>query len=190
MKQLKSDNDLLLFNTVYNEYQGRFIRFASTYIDDRMAAEDIVMDAMMYYWENRNHIGRDVNVPAYIFASIKNKCLNYLRDNQYRQTASEQMREHQQWKLSLQIATLEACNPSELLSKEMHQLISDALSKLPETTRQIFIMRRFEEKSYREIASIMNLSVKGVEYHMAKAVETLKKLLKNYLPLLVYLLYR
>lgn len=37
-------------------------------------------------------------------------------------------------------------------------------------------MRRFEEKSYREIASEMNMSVKGVEYHMNKATESLKNI--------------
>ena len=50
-------------------------------------------------------------------------------------------------------------------------------------------MRRFEEKSYREIASEMNMSVKGVEYHMNKATESLKKTLKAFLPLLIYLIY-
>ena len=64
-----------------------------------------------------------------------------------------------------------------------------ALSKLPEKTRRVFIMRRFEEKSYREIASEMNMSVKGVEYHMNKATESLKKTLKDFLPLLIYLIY-
>ena len=130
-----------------------------------------------------------VNPPAYIFTTIKNKCLNYLRDRQYYQAVSEQLQEHAAWKLAIQISTLEACNPEELFSKEMKQLVEHALSKLPEKTRRVFIMRRFEEKSYREIASEMNMSVKGVEYHMNKATESLKKTLKDFLPLLIYPIY-
>lgn len=183
------ENDITLFNSLFAEYQASFIRFALTYTDDRMAAEDIVMESMMYYWENRTRLNSDINPPAYILTSIKNKCLNYLRDNQRRQVISEQLQEHEQWRLSLQVATLEATNPSELLSKEMQQLVNKALKQLPKTTRRIFIMRRFEEKSFREIAEEMNMSVKGVEYHMAKATESLKVTLKDFLPILIYLLY-
>ncbi|WP_368114564.1 RNA polymerase sigma-70 factor [Bacteroides sp. RTP21281st1_E4_RTP21281_210402] len=144
---------------------------------------------MMYYWENRTRLGLGVNPSAYIFTAIKNKCLNYLRDRQYYYAASEQLQEHAMWKQSMRISTLEACNPEELLSKEMKQLVERALAKLPETTRKIFIMRRFEEKSYREISSEMGISVKGVEYHMSKATESLRKTLKDFLPLLIYLIY-
>ena len=147
------------------------------------------MDAMTYYWENRMRAGLEENPPAYIFATIKNKCLNHLRDRQFYYAASEQLQKHAMWKQSMQISTLEACNPEELLSKEMEQLVEHALSKLPETTRRIFIMKRFEEKSYREISLEMGISAKGVEYHVGKATESLRKTLKDFLPLLIYLIY-
>lgn len=188
MELRRNDNDLSLFNKLFAEYQGRFIRFASTYVDDYMVAEDIVMEAMMYYWENRFRLHSGSTPPAYILTTIKNKCLNYLRDCQYRQTVSQELKDHAEWKLSLQLATLEACNPDELFSKEIQELVKAALDKLPETTRRIFIMRRFEEKSYQEIALQMEMSVRGVEYHMAKATELLKKILKDFLPLLIWLL--
>lgn len=184
----RNDSDLILFNKLFAEYQGKFIHFASTYVDDYMVAEDIVMEAMMYYWENRLRLKVESTPPAYIFTTIKNKCLNYLRDRQCHQMASEEMKEHAEWKLSLQIATLEACNPNELFSKEIQELVKAALDKLPDTTRQIFIMRRFEEKSFREIALQMDMSVKGVEYHMNKATESLKISLKDFLPILIWLL--
>ena len=184
------ENDITLFNKLFAEYQTKFLRFALTYTDDRMAAEDIVMEAMMYYWENRIKLNSDTNPPAYILTSIKNKCLNYLRDCQHRQMISQQIQEHEQWKLSVQMDTLEATNPGELLSKEMRELVYKALNELPETTRRIFIMRRFEDKSYREIAAEMNMTVKGVEYHMTKATESLKITLKDFLPILLFLLYR
>ena len=184
-----ANNELIQFNKLFSDYQGRFIKFAYTYVDDRMTAEDIVMEAMMYCWENRLRLDFQGSLPSYVFTAIKNKCLNYIRDTQYRQTASEEMQQHMEWKRSLQIATLEACNPEELLSKEMHQIINDALQKLPETTRRIFIMRRFEEKSYREIAEELEMSVKGVEYHMGKATTLLKKSLKDFLPALLFLLH-
>ncbi|MDY5239723.1 RNA polymerase sigma-70 factor [Bacteroides helcogenes] len=182
------DSDLHIFNNLFTEYQGRFVRFASTYVADRMAAEDIVMEAMVYYWENRKRLAADIVPSVYILTSVKNKCLNYLRDAQCRKDLSRQMQEHEEWKLNLKISTLEACSPEELLSKEMQELVAKALNKLPEKTRQVFIMRRFKEMSFKEIAVQTGMSVRGVEYHLDIATASLKKSLKDYLPLLVYLL--
>lgn len=184
-----SGHDLQLFNNLFIEYKDRFFRFASTYVTDYMAAEDIVMEAMMSYWENRERLGADAYPPAYIFTAIKNKCLNYLRSRQAYEDVAGKIREHEAWRLSLQISTLEACDPEELLSKEIQKLINETLKEMPEMMRRIFVMRRFEEKSYREIASAMNISVKGVEYHMAKATGLLRKKLKDFLPVLLCILY-
>ncbi|GAE17075.1 hypothetical protein IX307_000041 [Bacteroides pyogenes] len=188
MNSPENHTDIISFNRLFTENHARFVRFASTYVDDRMAAEDIVMEAMMYYWENRCRLDIGTNSSAYIFTAIKNKCLNYLRDKQYRRQVSDQLMEHASWKLSLQLATLEACDPEELFSDEIERLVNEALGRLPETTRRIFIMSRFEEKSHREIAAEMNMSVKGVEYHISKATSVLKHALKDFLPILLFLL--
>lgn len=188
MNSPENHTDIISFNRLFTENHARFVRFASTYVDDRMAAEDIVMEAMMYYWGNRCRLDIGTNSSAYIFTAIKNKCLNYLRDKQYRRQVSDQLMEHASWKLSLQLATLEACDPEELFSDEIERLVNEALGRLPETTRRIFIMSRFEEKSHREIAAEMNMSVKGVEYHISKATSVLKHALKDFLPILLFLL--
>lgn len=45
--------DITSFNQLYKEFQRRFVRFANTYVRDLTTAEDITIEAMMYYWENR-----------------------------------------------------------------------------------------------------------------------------------------
>src|SRR5574344_2611735 len=99
---MKSNNyihdDLSAFNQLFNDYQDRFIHFAFSYINDRMAAEDIVMESMMYYWENRNRLQAGTNSPAYILTSIKNKCLNHLRDRQKFINITEDLQDHEEWK--------------------------------------------------------------------------------------------
>ena len=74
--------DITSFNQLYKEFQRRFVRFANTYVRDLTTAEDITIEAMMYYWENRQSLSEDSNIPAYILTIIKNKCLNYLRHQQ------------------------------------------------------------------------------------------------------------
>ena len=57
--------DLKAFNQLFADYQGRFIRFANIYVRDIAVAEDFTIEALMQYWENRNTLKADSNVPAY-----------------------------------------------------------------------------------------------------------------------------
>lgn len=172
--------DLTSFNNLFLVHQEQFICLAFSYINDRMAAEDIVMESLMNYWENRNRLGNNVNMAGYVLTSIKNGCLNYIRDRQKFVCVSDEIKEY---KLSFQFDSLQGFDPTELIAKEMMQKINLELKKMPSTTRRIFIKRQFENQSYRQIAVFMNMSVKGVEYHMSKATEHLRASLKDFLPL-------
>ena len=110
--------DLKAFNQLFADYQGRFIRFANMYVRDMAVAEDFTIEALMQYWENRNTLKADSNVPAYILTIIKHKCINYLQHIQVREDASEHLKNHAEWELNTRISTLEACNPEELFTAE------------------------------------------------------------------------
>ena len=68
---MENTTDLKAFNQLFTDYQGRFIRFANTYVRDIAVAEDFTIEALMYYWENRHSLEKDSNVPAYILTIIK-----------------------------------------------------------------------------------------------------------------------
>lgn len=158
--------DLKAFNQLFADYQGRFIRFANIYVRDIAVAEDFTIEALMQYWENRNTLKADSNVPAYILTIIKNKCINYLQHIQVREDASEHLKNHAEWELNTRISTLEACNPEELFTAEAQEIVNKTLATLPEQTRRIFIMSRYENKPYKEIAETLGMTTKGVEYHI------------------------
>ena len=86
--------DITSFNQLYKEFQRRFVRFANTYVRDLTTAEDITIEAMMYYWENRQSLSEDSNIPAYILTIIKNKCLNYLRHQQIHEEYSDKIKDY------------------------------------------------------------------------------------------------
>lgn len=181
--------DLKAFNQLFADYQGRFIRFANIYVRDIAVAEDFTIEALMQYWENRNTLKADSNVPAYILTIIKNKCINYLQHIQVRDDASEHLKNHAEWELNTRISTLEACNPEELFTAEAQEIVNKTLATLPEQTRRIFIMSRYENKPYKEIAETLGMTTKGVEYHISQALKKLHANLKDYIPLLVFLSY-
>ena len=99
-------SDIKAFNKLFADYHGLFVRFANTYIQDDAAAEDIAVEGIMYYWENRHTLASDSNIPAYILETIKHKCLNYLRHLRVREDVEQRLREHQQRVTNLRIVTL------------------------------------------------------------------------------------
>lgn len=179
-------NDLKAFNKLFTEYQGRFVRFATMYVRDREAAEDFVLEALMYYWENRHNLAPGSNVPAYVLTAIKHKCINYLQHIRIRKDVSEQLQNHAAWELQTRISTLEACDPEEVFSAEAQEIVDKTLAALPEQTRRIFVMSRYENKTHKEIAARLGITVKGVEYHISSALKKLYVNLKDYLPVLLF----
>lgn len=182
---MEKQTDIQLFNQLYAKNRQRYIRFASSYVHEEAVAEDLVMESLMYYWEKRDSLIHIDNVPMYILTVLKHKCLNHLQRQRTWNDLSESMLTDTQWDIQMRISSLEACDPQRLFSDEVQQLLEKALASMPEKSRQIFIMSRYEEKTYKEIASIMNLSVKSVEFHMSKTLGVLRKALKDYLPLLI-----
>lgn len=180
-------SELAQFNEFFMKYQSRFIRFAYMYIRDEKATEDIVMEAMMSYWENRRRVGDISNVPSYVLMIVRNRCLNYLRREQVRMKMNDEMQRHFDWELNLRISSLESFDPSEVFSKEVQELVDRALSELGGRTRKIFVMSRYENKSNREIAEELGVSVKAIEYHITRALKRLRVDLKDYLGMLLFL---
>ncbi|MDR1939120.1 MAG: RNA polymerase sigma-70 factor [Tannerellaceae bacterium] len=185
---METTSELNTIKRLFEEYQGRLTRFAYSYTRDWSVAEDFTLEAYMYYWENRHSLTPEANIPAYILTIIKHKCLNYLEHLQVREGVAEKLRNHAAWELQMRISTLEACEPEELFTSEMLEIVRKTLAGLPAQTRRIFLMSRSENKTYKEIAAECGMSAKGVEFHIAKALKILRQNLKDYFPLLGMLL--
>jgi RNA polymerase sigma-70 factor (ECF subfamily) len=176
------------FSSLFEQYKEPFILFANSYLRDRVVAEDIFIEAMMQYWEKRQELPLDTNVPAYILTTIKNKALNHLRHLDIKLEAETEMFNHQTRELDFRISSLESCDPIELFSDEMNSIIKKTMNELDEQTKRIFYKSRYENKTNREIAEELGISIKTVEFHITKALKLFRARLKDYLPFLVLLL--
>jgi RNA polymerase sigma-70 factor (ECF subfamily) len=185
---METTSDLKKMNQLFEEYQGRFVRFAYSYVRDLAVAEDFTLEAFMYYWEKRCTLTSDSNIPAYILIVIKHKCLNYLEHLRVRESVAEKLKHHAEWELQTRISTLKACDPNELFTAEVREIVRKTLAGMPAQTRRIFIRSRYWNKSYKEIAGEFDMSVKGIEFHISKALRILRRNLKDYFPLLGALL--
>ena len=154
------------FNIIYERNYQRSFMFAKSYVHDDMIAEDIVSDSLVKYWRLIS-TQKGEATEALLLSILRNKALDYLRHKAVHDAAIE--------------------DPEEIFREEIRTILQRTLQSLPEQTRRIFEMSRFENKTVKEIAIETNLTVKGVEYHITKTLKVLRINLKDYLPLFYFL---
>ena len=165
-KKILSDH----FEEIYVSWFSRMKYFALEYVVSEEDAENIVQDVFTELWERKEILAYDVNLVALLFTSIKNRCIDLLRHRIVVKEAVNLIQEEYQATLRMKLASLELFDQS-LLSE-----------------REIFIKSKIEGKKQKDIAAELNISLKTVENQMAIAYKKIKSELKDYLPLLIFLL--
>ena len=169
------------FSHFFQENQEKFLSFAYSYLRDRAEAEDVLMESMIALWENRERWEEGSNLNALMLTIIKNKSLNHLEHLQIRLRAEEDINSHSQRELDLRISTLKACEPDQIFNTEIQHIVHKALQEMPEQSRKIFILSRYQNLPNKKIAEQLDISIKTVEANITKALRILRLELKDYL---------
>jgi len=153
-----------------------------------MVAEDIVSDSLIKLWERMKKEIVDPIAP-FLFSILKNSTLDYLKHQAVKRDVHGEMQKVLNRDLEIRTTSIESTDPDDIFSKEIRKIVEDTLKSFPERTRKIFILSKFDGKSYKEIAALFSISSKGVEYHMSNVMKVLRIALKDYLPLTGFLIF-
>ncbi len=167
----------LLFRS---DFKG-LTHFAQKYVKDFETAKEITQEAFISLWEKRESIDLSKPVKSYLTTSIYNKSLNYLRDNK---------------KFNRDILTFENLYPladhdrggDKLVAAELDKKIKESIQELPEKCREIFILNRYQNLKYQQVADKLQISVKTVETQMSKALQHMRIKLADYIKIIIILL--
>jgi RNA polymerase sigma-70 factor (ECF subfamily) len=176
-KHIIQSLDKANFEMLFRSHFSGLCFFAHKYVKDFEAAKEIVQDAFLSLWEKRETIDMDRPVKSYLTMIIHNKCTNYLRDN----------RKFDQNILHIEnLAEVpEYDGADSMVEEELKNKIDTAIDELPEKCKQIFVMNRYENLKYQEIAVKLEISVKTVETQMSKALQHMRIRLSEYLTVLL-----
>lgn len=172
--------DKAAFEKLFKSHFAHLCNFAGQYVSDMDSARDICQKVFILLWDNRANIDANQNIRSYLFTAVKNRCLNHIRDQKkYRSRI-----------LDVDIQDIDVSfEEDQLAVDDLQNRIDKALNALPEKCRMVFEMSRYEDKKYQEIADALSISKKTVEAHMSRALRSLREDLKDYLPLLLLLLF-
>lgn len=166
----------MLFRTYYQP----LCNYAYTFVQDRDEAEEIVQSTFLMLWEKKETLEIRTSVKPYLYAMVRNACLNVLKHEKVKQ-------QHAAFELAAGERTVES-GARTMMASELENRIYSAMEALPEQCRMVFKLSRFEEMKYSEIAEQLNISIKTVENHMGKALRIMREQLKDYLPILIVLM--
>jgi RNA polymerase sigma-70 factor (family 1) len=154
--------------------------YANSFISDLDAAEEIVQELFVRFWEQRETKEITTSIRAYFYASVRNACLNELKHLKIK----EKYKQEQERELTFNVNQ----DQHNLELNELDEKIHTAINKLPEGRRKIFILSRFDGLKYQEIADKLNISIKTVENQMGEALKFLRVQLKDFIVTLLVLL--
>lgn len=177
------------FEDIYLAYFSKMKHFAREYVVLEQDAENIVQDVFTELWEKREMLSMQINLVAYLFTTVKNKCLNHLRHKMIVQETANKIQEEYSITLRMNLDSLEAFDQNIFSDQDIEQIINRALNALSPKCREIFIMSKLEGKKQKQIAAELNISINTVETQIGIAYKKLRTELKDHLPLLLFLLY-
>lgn len=159
-----------VFKTIFNKYYPQLMLIALKYIKKEEKAEEIVQNLFSEIWLNRKSINFNQPVKLYLLNALKENCQDYLKQEKASRKLSISEYNNQYGQKNT--------DNGEVVSKELANLIINAIELLPEETQVIFKLNLFDGLNYSDIADVLNVTTDTVESHMGNALKNLKNILK------------
>lgn len=180
MYQRLPDGDLVIyltegnqkaFEAIYVRYWLRLFGIAFHELGTKEEAEEVIHDVFESLWARRSELTIR-NLSAYLVASVKHRVTNYIK-------SCITQRRYQEYLILNEIQQSYATEDIVHFS-DLSRAVEEAMKKMPEKTSEVFRMSRFENLPVKDIASKLNITEKGVEYHITQSLKLLREQLKSY----------
>lgn len=168
LNEVKNGNRKV-FEVLFHDYYPFLTKFAEGFVFDRQIAEDIVQNLFLNFWENAKQITIDTSIKSYLYQSIRNRCLNHIRD----------LHVQDKHKLLYIEASLNSEDPLSWHEMGLTEKIHDAIESLPRQMKEIFKMKYLEGAKTRDISKVKGVSENTVKTQLQRAKEKLRQKLAD-----------
>ena len=169
------DGDEIAFNRFMEHYSSRLYHYTFALLGQKESAEEIVSDVFFEVWKNRKSLAEIGNMNAWIQTITYRKAISFLR------------KETGKYELSFDDIEDFIFEPvqspaEEMISKEEMAKINDAIQQLPPKCKHVFFLAKIDGLPYKDIADMLNISVKTINNHIAFALDEIAKRLHKTMP--------
>lgn len=150
------------FDCLFREYFTALTYFASRYVDDPQAAEDIVQECFVILWQRRDRLQHVSFIKSYLYTTVRNQCLKQLEKNQRQQ-------------LNVNFPTEEQSFEETLIASETANQLYRLINTLSPALQKIIRLYYLEGKSNHEIAKELHIEPDTVIRQRLRAILSLRK---------------
>jgi RNA polymerase sigma-70 factor (family 1) len=160
------------FEEIFNRYWSKVYEVAYSLVQSREITQEIVQSLFISLWDKRASLVV-TNLLPYLTAAARHRALDVIESQLVRQ---------KHWDYYKRFIPEQACTTEhDVAFNELVEAIEEKLELLPEKSKRVFMLNRVEGRSVEEIANILNLSKKAIQYHLTKSTKELRGHLKDYI---------
>lgn len=160
------------FSSLFRLFYPRLLSFALQYVHVKETAEEITNDVFIKLWNRKEYLEQVNNISTYLFVSIKNHSLNYLKQYSHIHVVVENTEGH--------TGLINRDDPEQQLEwKELSFQLSQAIDSLPDQCRAVFKLIKEDGFRYKEVAEILGISPRTVETQLFRAMKKLQALISS-----------
>lgn len=181
--------DHVEYNRIFDELYEPLCRYSYRYVYSSEVAEDVVQETFTNLWLNWERLSKIESLKSYLYTSVKNNSVREMKRNYFR-TNSLNIEDYEHTVSEAQQTTAQ----QSMEYDELLLIVEKALERLPKKCRAIFVLKRFDGKTNKEIAELLSISVKTVEAQMTIAIKKLSEAIRQLYPekslFLLYIFFR
>lgn len=166
LQKIAREGNHQAFKALYRSYFRRLFLFCLPLIRSKESAEEIVNDVFVHIWEKRAMLEEVDNIEVYLYVAVKNRAFDYIRKSSSNKT--EDISE-----IASQSITFTLDPEQLMITAEMKKKIEIAISQLPPRCKLIFKLIKEDGLKYKEVAAVLDISIKTVEAQLAIALKRL-----------------
>lgn len=160
-------DDSEAFNKLFKKFYTPLCYFSMRTVGTREIAEEVVADVFVKFWNGRHKIQINTSFESYIYRSVRNQSIDYLRSSLNEKVTKESIDT-----LDFDTHGIEY-NNSDPVADAMN-FVEKAICKLPKQCQLVFRMNKIDGMPYKQIALELKLSTKTVEAHISNALKQLR----------------
>jgi RNA polymerase sigma factor, sigma-70 family/RNA polymerase sigma-70 factor, Bacteroides expansion family 1 len=171
------DHVYIAFDGVFQKYYPKLLFYATRFlsIDE---AEDVVQDTFLELWKHRDSIEMDSEVQAYLYRLVYNKAINVLKHKKVENDYSAEAEEVYKRKIAFYEPDYND-TIKRIENLELRKEIYGMIDQLPEKSKEVFKLSYLHGLKNKEIADVLNISLRTVEAHMYKSLKFLRSNLSH-----------
>lgn len=167
------------FKELVDKYERALFYHILKMVKDREQVEDLVQEAFVKAFDNLNSYSTEYAFSTWLYRIATNHTIDYLRKKKLQTMSIDEPVKTREGEMQMQLPAEDAETDRDIIRKQRQEMVQDAIEDLPPKYRKVIEMRHMEEKSYQEIADVLELPLGTVKAHIFRARELLYKELKD-----------